>query len=53
MMRVVKYFNRLPRGVANVPFLEIFKTSLDRILNNMIKLMMSQLISVGLDLDDL
>lgn len=52
-MRVVKYFNTLPRGVANAPLLEIFKTSLERVLSSMINLKISQLISGGLDLDDL
>lgn len=53
MVRVVKFFNRLPRGVLNVPYPETFRTGLDRVLSNKIKLKMSQLTSGGLDLNDL
>ena len=33
-VRVVKHRNRLPREVADVPFLETFKVRLDRALSN-------------------
>ncbi|KFV45609.1 hypothetical protein N341_12209, partial [Tyto alba] len=36
MMRVVKHWNRLPRGVVDAPSLETFKARLDRALSNLI-----------------
>ncbi|KFP19869.1 hypothetical protein Z169_07061, partial [Egretta garzetta] len=35
-MRVVKHWNRLPRGVVEAPSLEIFKARLDGALSNLI-----------------
>ena len=35
-MRVVKYWNGLPREVVEAPSLETFKTRLDRALSNLI-----------------
>ncbi|KFP09456.1 hypothetical protein Z169_02396, partial [Egretta garzetta] len=35
-MRVVKHWNRLPRGVMETPSLEAFKARLDRALSNLI-----------------
>ncbi|KFV81119.1 hypothetical protein N308_05483, partial [Struthio camelus australis] len=35
-VRVTEHWNRLPRGVVESPFLEIFKTRLDVILGNML-----------------
>jgi len=31
-LRVTEHWNRLPRGVADSPSLEIFKTHLDKVL---------------------
>jgi len=36
IMRVVKYWNRLPREVVEAPSLETFKAKLDRVLSNLI-----------------
>jgi len=35
-MRVVNHWNGLPTGVAEAPFLEIFKARLDRALSNLV-----------------
>jgi len=35
-MRVVKHWNRLPRGAVDDPSLEVFKTRLDGALSNLI-----------------
>ncbi|KFW70382.1 hypothetical protein AS28_03186, partial [Pygoscelis adeliae] len=35
-MRVVKHWNRLPRGAVDAPSLETFKVRLDRALSNLI-----------------
>jgi len=35
-MRVVKHWNRLPRGVVEFPSLETFKTRLDGALSNLL-----------------
>ncbi|KFW63030.1 hypothetical protein AS28_00408, partial [Pygoscelis adeliae] len=34
--RVVKHWNRLPRGVVDAPILSVFKRHLDNTLNNML-----------------
>jgi len=47
-MRVMKHWNRLPRGVVDAPSLEIFKARLDRALSKLIQLL-SLLIAGGLD----
>jgi len=44
-MRVVKYWNRLPREVVDAPSLETFKARLDVVLSNLIYLKMSLLIT--------
>jgi len=36
MIRVVKHWNRLPRGVVDAPFLETFKVRLDGALHNLV-----------------
>ncbi|GAB0187583.1 hypothetical protein GRJ2_001223600 [Grus japonensis] len=35
-VRVVRHWNRLPRGVVDAPFLEVFKTGLDEALGNLV-----------------
>ena len=35
-VRVVRYWNRLPRKVVNAPFLEAFKARLDGIWSNLV-----------------
>jgi len=35
-MRVVKYWNRLPRGAVDAPFLAVFKARLDGALSNLV-----------------
>ena len=34
--RVVRFWNRLPREVVDVPSLEVFKTRLDEALGNLV-----------------
>ena len=34
-MRVVRHWNRLPKDVANAPFLKTFKVRLDQALDNL------------------
>ncbi|KAK4823425.1 hypothetical protein QYF61_001880 [Mycteria americana] len=46
-MRVVKYWNRLPREVVDTPSLETFKVRLDGALSNLIWLQLSLLIAGG------
>ncbi|KAK4831188.1 hypothetical protein QYF61_015920 [Mycteria americana] len=46
-MRVVKHWNRLPREVADAPFLETFKVRLNGALSTLIELKMSLLIAGG------
>jgi len=36
IVRVMKHWNRLPRGMVDAPFLETFKSRLDRALSNLI-----------------
>jgi len=48
-MRVVKHWNRLPREVADTPFLETFKARLNGALSNLVWLKMSLLTAEGLD----
>lgn len=45
----MKHWNKLSRGVVDAPTLETFKTSLDRVLSNLINLKMSLLRGAGLD----
>jgi len=47
-MRVVKYWDRLPRGVVEVPSLEPFKARLDDALSNLVWLKISLLTAGGL-----
>ncbi|KFW62619.1 hypothetical protein AS28_03655, partial [Pygoscelis adeliae] len=35
-MRVVRYWNRLPREVVDAPSLEVFKAGLDGALSNLV-----------------
>ena len=35
-VRVVGHWNKLPREIVFAPSLEVFKTSLDRALNNLV-----------------
>jgi len=35
-MRVVRHWNRFPRGVVDAPSQEVFKTSLDGALNTLV-----------------
>ncbi|KFV17737.1 hypothetical protein N340_04340, partial [Tauraco erythrolophus] len=35
-MRVVRHWNRLPRGIVDAPSLEVFKARLDEALGNLI-----------------
>ena len=35
-MRVVRYWNRLPSKVVDVPSLEVFKARLDGVLSNLV-----------------
>jgi len=37
MMRVVRHWNWLPRGVTDAPFLAVFKARLDRAWSNLIQ----------------
>jgi len=48
-MRVLKHWNGLPREVVEAPFLETFKTRLDRALSSLISLVVSLLAAGGLD----
>ena len=52
-MRVVKDWNRLPRGAVAAPSLEVFKTTLDRALRNLLWWKMSLFVAEGLESDDL
>ena len=36
IVRVVRYWNRLPREVVDAPSLEVFKTRLDRALGSLV-----------------
>jgi len=47
-IRVVKHWNRLPRGVVEAPSLETFKVRLDGALSNLIQLKMFLLTAGGL-----
>jgi len=49
MMRVVNHWHRLPREVADAPYLETFKGRLDGALSNLIQLKMALLTAGGLD----
>lgn len=35
-VRLMRYWNRLPRAAANAPSLEVFKGRLDRALSNLV-----------------
>ncbi|KFW85277.1 hypothetical protein N305_01987, partial [Manacus vitellinus] len=35
-VRVVRHWNRLPRGIVNSPSLEVFKARLDGALSNLV-----------------
>jgi len=48
-MRVVKHWHRLPREVADAPFLETCKVRLDGALSNLIQLKMFLLTAGWLD----
>jgi len=49
MVKVLKYWNGLPREVVNAPSLETLRARLDGALSNLIWLKMSLLIAGGLD----
>jgi len=49
MLRVVKHWNRLPRGVVDASFLQTFKFRLDKALSNLIKVYISLFIARELD----
>jgi len=50
-VRVVRYRNRLPSEVVNVPSLEAFQARLDGALSNLIKRQVTLPIAGGLELD--
>jgi len=52
-VRVVRHWKRLPRGMTYAPYLETFKSRLDRALGNLIWLCMSLFIAGELDLPTL
>jgi len=49
MVRVVKYWHRLPTAVVDAPSLETFKVRLVGALSNLIQLEVSLLTAEGLD----
>jgi len=48
-VRVVRHWQRLPRGMIDVPSLETFRARLDGALSNLIQLKLSLLTAGGLD----
>jgi len=53
LMRVLKHWNRLPRGAVTAPSLAVFKARLDGALSNLGWWKMSLLMARGLEPDDL
>ncbi|RMC17200.1 hypothetical protein DUI87_05777 [Hirundo rustica rustica] len=51
--KVVKHWNRLPREIVDVPFLEVFQTKLDESLKNLLLSKLSLPMAEGLELDEL
>jgi len=52
-VRVVRHWNRLPRGVVAAPSLAVFKARLDGDLSNLVWWKVSLPMAAGLELDDL
>ena len=52
-MRVVGYWNRLPRAAVDVPSLAVFKARLDGALSSLVWWQVSLPTAVGLELGDL